>query len=162
MEDTVTVKDGYNGGPSGLEIVGDNGATFPIHRVHHFAWNGNQFYINPVSDNALYSDEMLTEFSNRFPVGTTMTVRARGVRNWERGAAHNVIDELDLLLTDGRLSAASKTFIAGEYNRTITSGAAPEDALRLAQKLIAVSPEFAASGGNPSTGRVRAEGGAKS
>jgi len=49
-----------------------------------------------------------------------------------------VVDELALLLTSGRLSAASRSLITNEYQ----SAATAEDGLRSAQKLIATTPEF--------------------
>lgn len=52
--------------------------------------------------------------------------------------ASNVVNELSLLLTAGRLGSASKQIIREAYNGQADSA----DGLRLAQKLFAATPEF--------------------
>merc|ERR1712137_1062648 len=53
----------------------------------------------------------------------------------------DVVDELDLLLTGKRLSAEFKDHIIQRYNETLQTST-PEAALKLAQKLILLSPEY--------------------
>ena len=52
-----------------------------------------------------------------------------------------IVDELATLLTDGRLSSATRTLIAQKYDSIADS----EKALGVAQKLIVSSPEFHAT-----------------
>lgn len=52
--------------------------------------------------------------------------------------ASNIVDELSLLLTAGRLGTSSKQIISGAFTGESNSA----DGLRLAQKLIATTPEF--------------------
>lgn len=53
------------------------------------------------------------------------------------------IDELDLLLTSGRLAAESRDIILSAYQETMATSAS--NALSLAQKLIVSSAEFHSS-----------------
>jgi cullin-associated NEDD8-dissociated protein 1 len=57
-----------------------------------------------------------------------------------------VIAELDLLLTDGRLSTNSRRVVAAAYNEKIAQSGSAAEALKKAQKLIIASPEFHATG----------------
>lgn len=52
--------------------------------------------------------------------------------------ASNVVDELSLLLTGGRLNSVSRTLIINAYNSASSNAAG----LKLSQKLIALTPEF--------------------
>jgi len=53
----------------------------------------------------------------------------------------DVVNELDLLLTGKRLSASFKDHIIQRYNATMIASS-PQAALKLAQKLILLSPEY--------------------
>ena len=55
-------------------------------------------------------------------------------------SAADAINELDLLLTGGRLSEENKAFILDRYTQTLVSN--PENAMKIAQQLILSSPEF--------------------
>jgi len=67
----------------------------------------------------------------------------------------SVIDELSLLLTGGRLrvNSVSRSFLVNEYNKERNK----KDALRLAQKLIASTPEFHSTNVMYSTSTPRPE-----
>lgn len=52
--------------------------------------------------------------------------------------ANTVVNELSLLLTGGRLNTSSKSAIINAFNNESNSA----DGLKLAQKLIAATPEF--------------------
>ena len=56
--------------------------------------------------------------------------------------ASQVVDELALLLTDGRLSSSSRNIMIEAYNGASTS----IEGLRLAQKLIVTAPEYHSTG----------------
>ncbi len=63
------------------------------------------------------------------------------------GGASDVVNELALLLTGGRLSDNSRASIEGAYSSTLASSNNDvEKALRMAQKLIVASPEFHSTG----------------
>ena len=65
--------------------------------------------------------------------------------------ASKVIDELDLLLTSGRLSGENKRLILQRYTETLASD--PQNALKIAQQLVIATPEF------HSTNNIRKRGG---
>jgi cullin-associated NEDD8-dissociated protein 1 len=67
-----------------------------------------------------------------------------------------VVEELDLLLTNGRMGNISKKVIIDAHADTLISGTA-EDALRLAQKLAMIAPEFHATNNKVDTGALRPE-----
>eukprot|EP00804_Cyclotella_cryptica_P014145 CCRYP_005584-RA/>CCRYP_005584-RA protein AED:0.03 eAED:0.03 QI:259/1/1/1/0.94/0.9/20/117/3951 len=72
--------------------------------------------------------------------------------------ANAVIDELSTLLTSGRLSAANKQVIKDAFIEKLldpTGGA--DSALRLAQQLIATSPEFHTTNTAKLSGKVRSQ-----
>lgn len=56
-----------------------------------------------------------------------------------------VVAELDLLLTGGRLEERTQSIVQGEYESALASGDSPIEAMRLAQQLIIAAPEFHAS-----------------
>ena len=82
--------------------------------------------------------------------------------------ASAVVSELDLLLTAGRLSAASRATIVDAYDRALrrVDGQAYElgdnTALQVAQQLFFAAPEFAATNHNRPTGKLRAAANASS
>lgn len=69
---------------------------------------------------------------------------ALGFNPTDDSTATAVVNELALLLTGGRLSDNSRTVIESAYNSALSSGDAGK-ALRMAQKLIVVTPEFHSS-----------------
>jgi cullin-associated NEDD8-dissociated protein 1 len=68
-----------------------------------------------------------------------------------------VVEELDLLLMNGRMGINSKKVITDAHNATLESGGSVVDALRLAQKLAMVAPEFHATNRKTDTGALRPE-----
>ncbi|KAL7474020.1 hypothetical protein ACHAWX_000009, partial [Stephanocyclus meneghinianus] len=72
--------------------------------------------------------------------------------------ADAVINELSTLLTSGRLSAANKLVIRNAYIEKLLDPAGGADsALRLAQQLIATSPEFHTTNTAKLSGKVRSQ-----
>jgi cullin-associated NEDD8-dissociated protein 1 len=65
--------------------------------------------------------------------------------------AHAVVNELDLLLTAGRLTENTKRVIASAYTATLESGGSQSAALKKAQKLAVITPEFHATNRNVKT-----------
>ena len=59
-----------------------------------------------------------------------------------------VVDELDLLLTAGRLNDQNKLIIQNAYDSTLSSSASTDDALRMAQFLFLATSEFHATNDN--------------
>lgn len=59
-----------------------------------------------------------------------------------------VVDELDLLLTAGRLNDQNKIIIQNAYESTLSSSASTDDALRMAQYLFLATSEFHATNDN--------------
>jgi len=88
--------------------------------------------------------------------------RARGV-SWGRmsfnpaagSTASEVVDELDVLLTQGRLSALSREVIEGAYTSKLASTGSADKALVLAEQLITTTPEFHASTRSALSGATR-------
>jgi cullin-associated NEDD8-dissociated protein 1 len=70
-------------------------------------------------------------------------------------AANEVVDELDLLLTAGRLSKHTKHAMASAYNATLASSGSLSTALQKAQKLAVIAPEFHATNRNVGTHHTR-------
>jgi len=66
----------------------------------------------------------------------------------QAASADKIVDELDLLLTTGRLSNNSKSVISAAYNDTLATGGSSSDALKKAQKLMFAAPEFHATNNN--------------
>jgi uncharacterized protein (DUF1501 family)/uncharacterized protein (DUF1800 family) len=71
--------------------------------------------------------------------------------------AAEVIQELDLLLTGGRLHPFLRDYITQQYEASMASTNSLQDSLNLAQKLITFSPEFHASSANILTDVTRQE-----
>ena len=68
-----------------------------------------------------------------------------GVLSFNASTPDAIVDQLDLLLTSGRLNRTVKTYITSVVaNMSSSVGATngPVNALKLAQKLVAFSPEF--------------------
>ena len=63
--------------------------------------------------------------------------------------AAEVVEELNVLLTGGRLSAHSQARIEAAFNETVDTQAVYSAAMRVAQRLVVASPEFQLRGGNP-------------
>ena len=72
---------------------------------------------------------------------------ARGTLGYIPGneTASAVVDELALLLNGGRLSKSSRTAIENSYIQILTGGGSNNKALRMAQKLMLMTPEFHAT-----------------
>jgi cullin-associated NEDD8-dissociated protein 1 len=76
---TITVRSGIwhrptdPADPDSLWVQGSNGKRFQIASVNHISWTGKYTFINPVASNDLYRPEMLDEFNDMFPVGTTFS-----------------------------------------------------------------------------------------
>jgi cullin-associated NEDD8-dissociated protein 1 len=68
-----------------------------------------------------------------------------GGSDGSEATVEEVVDELSLLLTDGRLSQHAKTVVAAEYNRTMLETGSAKKALKVAQKLVIASAEFHAT-----------------
>ena len=71
-------------------------------------------------------------------------------------SAEEIIDELALVLTDGRLNKASRKYIANAYREDYAeTNNARTSSLRLAQKLILLTPEFHSTSVVKSTKKYR-------
>lgn len=83
-------------------------------------------------------------------------MQSRGSLTYEPTAdtPEGIVDELALLLTGGRLSAASRTLIINAYNEVLQSSDDSE-ALRTVQKLLVSTPEFHVSNYVDSIGTPR-------
>lgn len=58
-------------------------------------------------------------------------------------SAEEIIDELALVLTDGRLNKASRKYIANAYREDyVKTNNTKTSSIRLAQKLVLLTPEF--------------------
>ena len=64
--------------------------------------------------------------------------------------AAEVVTELDVLLTGGRLGAETRGVIEAAFTASMSDGY-QSAALRVAEQLMVVAPEFQITGGNPST-----------
>jgi hypothetical protein len=53
-----------------------NGETMELSGVGHWAWAGSWLYVFPTATEAEYSDSILDEFKEKFPVGTVLNVAA--------------------------------------------------------------------------------------
>ena len=71
--------------------------------------------------------------------------------------AKEIVDELAMLLTAGRLSDSSRALIEESYNTAITAGKGSLEAMLNVQQLIATTPEFHANGLTSKTGAPRSE-----
>ena len=71
--------------------------------------------------------------------------------------AQEVVDELALLLTAGRLSDSSRARIEESYNATIAAGKGSLEAMVNVQQLIVTTPEFHTNGLTSKTGFARSE-----
>lgn len=111
---------------NGLTSLIDNGLT---NCNNGFGWGGgvrncrNKTTINQTNDGAL---------TYQPAVGAT---------------ADDIINELDLLLTSGRLNPATRDLIKEEYEMNLAKSG-PDFALARAEKLFITTPEFHTTGGN--------------
>eukprot|EP01125_Pyxidicula_operculata_P014512 TRINITY_DN483_c0_g1_i1.p1 TRINITY_DN483_c0_g1~~TRINITY_DN483_c0_g1_i1.p1 ORF type:complete len:1976 (+),score=486.97 TRINITY_DN483_c0_g1_i1:20-5947(+) len=67
----------------------------------------------------------------------------------------DVVSELDLLLTNRRLSKENRDYIVGRYNDAIAKNVTSLDALKLAEKLIILTPEFHTTNANSNKNKTR-------
>jgi len=73
-------------------------------------------------------------------------------------SSSDVVSELDLLLTSGRLSAHSQRVIADAYDRKLFESGSADEALRSVQELFLLAPEFTATNDNSLRDAPRAAG----
>ena len=64
-------------------------------------------------------------------------------------SAADVVDELNVILTGGRLGSHSRSVIEAAFNETLLATGIPSEALRRAEKLALISPEFQLTGSAP-------------
>jgi len=69
--------------------------------------------------------------------------------------AADIVDELSLLLTSGRLSSGNRQIIIDAYEDTIAAGKSETEAIINAQQLFIMTPEFNANGSVEKTGEPR-------
>ena len=75
-------------------------------------------------------------------------------RNIPAHDATAVVNELEMVLTGGRMAASTKAIVTGAYSRALVDGYR-EHALRVATKLIMASAEFHSTGLNLQTPALR-------
>jgi hypothetical protein len=61
-------------GATGPLTFSGNGETMELSGIGHWAWAGSGFYVFPTATQADYSNSILEEFKEKFPVGTVLTV----------------------------------------------------------------------------------------
>eukprot|EP01125_Pyxidicula_operculata_P014519 TRINITY_DN483_c0_g6_i1.p1 TRINITY_DN483_c0_g6~~TRINITY_DN483_c0_g6_i1.p1 ORF type:complete len:1985 (+),score=368.79 TRINITY_DN483_c0_g6_i1:207-6161(+) len=67
----------------------------------------------------------------------------------------DIIDDLDLLLTNRRLSIENKKYIASRYDEAIQNNVSTTNALKLVQKLFVLAPEFHTTNANTQRNKTR-------
>jgi hypothetical protein len=126
-----------------LAIMGDNGKSFPISSVGHFAWKGANLFVHPVGSNAQYSASLLTDFNALFPPGTTLKVVQSCTNGFNSGGACAALPAQlhdGLALETGYYDASfdAKSFKLRHFAPRSVSERAPRTASALAAHVAAV------------------------